>query len=166
MYLTKLPIIKGDDYCKHQVIKSIFPGDQKVLFQENNTGITVLSGSVCDNTSTEVDFLSYTNGNKYAFTIRLNPVRRDIKTKKRVSIDTQLVKEWIRNHLRLAGVEANFQYIREGTRRSVKQGKTVSFSSVLCFGVLTIINEDLFIESLKNGIGHGKGFGFGLINVF
>lgn len=165
MYLTKLSPISGDDYKKHQMIKDIFPGDQKVLFQVNDMGITVIS-EVAVTDSVEIDLSSYTLGSKHPFTLRLNPVTRDIRTKKRIAMDVPLVKGWIRGRLKSAGVEADFQYIREGTRRSVKQGKVISFCSILCFGVLTIIDVKLFQEALLSGVGHGKGIGFGLINVF
>lgn len=166
MYLTKIQSIKGDDYYKHQIIKNLFSGDQKVLFQENDSGITVVSEKSSGSDSTTIDLSSYSVGGKHPFTLRLNPAKRDMKTKKRVAIEAQLVKGWVLKQLKAAGIEADFQYLREGIRRSAKQGKTVSFSSVLCFGVLTITDLNLFQEALKNGIGHGKGFGFGLINVF
>lgn len=166
MYLTNLSVIEGDDYYKHQIIKSFFPGDQKVLFQENDDGVTVVSEKPSGSNSTAIDLSSYSVGDKLSFTLRLNPTKRDMKTKKRVALDALLVKEWIRKQLKAAGVEANFQYLREGIRRSNKDGKTVSFSSVLCFGVLTIADINIFCEVLGKGIGHGKGFGFGLINIF
>jgi CRISPR-associated protein Cas6/Cse3/CasE subtype I-E len=169
MYLTQLPIKAGDDYQQHQAIRNIFPGDQKILFQSHDAGVLVLSDKkpeAIDVSVMDVNVSSYENGGKYAFTIRLNPVKRDINTKKRVAIEADMVKAWIRKQLSSAGVDVIFQYVREGTRRSFRQGKKVSLVSVLCFGVLTIKDADTFQKALVSGIGHGKGFGFGMLNVF
>lgn len=168
MYLTQIPIAKGDDYRQHQYIRNIFPGDQKVLFQQHDSGILILSYSkpIGNFTTKEVDITSFEKGGRYAFTLRLNPVKRDIKSHKRVALDAEQVKAWIKKQLSGVGVDATFQYIREGTRRSMKQDKKMSFVSVLCFGFVTVKDAALFRSAVEGGIGHGKGFGFGLLNVF
>ena len=169
MYITKLSPVLGDDYKVHQKVREIFPAGQKVLFQRCDEGVFVMSERkpVDDKLLyNEVDTSLYSNGYQHAFTLRLNPTKRDIKTKKRVSIEPLLTREWIKRKLDAIGIEANFQYIREGMRCSIRQGKTISLTSVLIFGVLTIKNSDIFQESFLNGIGHGKGFGFGFINLF
>jgi CRISPR system Cascade subunit CasE len=169
MYLTQLPNVPEDDYQVHQKIRKIFPENQKVLFQRCDEEVFILSNKKPETEGLsvkEIDISSYKNGGLYAFTLRLNPAKRDIKTGKRVAIDPTLTKDWIKKQLCTIGIEANFQYIREGTRRSLRQEKTVSFVSILCFGSLTIKDTNLFQKALTNGVGHGKGFGFGLINIF
>jgi CRISPR-associated protein Cas6/Cse3/CasE subtype I-E len=169
MYITKLPGIDGDSYRKHQVIRQMFPGDQRVLFQKNDEGILVLSdlSSVTEGLdSKELDTSSYKNGGQYAFSLRLNPVKRDIKTRKRVALDPDQVKGWVTKQLSSVGIDSNFQYIREGVQRSDRQGKAISLVSILVFGVLTIKDDLLFYKALRGGIGHGKGLGFGFLNVF
>ena len=42
---------------------------------------------------------------------------------------------------------------------------TLTFNSVLFKGVLTITNSNKFLNTLKNGIGSGKAFGFGLLSI-
>jgi CRISPR-associated protein Cas6/Cse3/CasE, subtype I-E/ECOLI len=170
MYLTRLPNAPEDDYQVHQKIRKMFPGNQKILFQRCDEGIFILSekkpGTVIS--VKEIDISIYANGGQFPFSLRLNPAKRDKKTGKRVAIDPLEVKEWIKKQLssNAVGIEANFQYLREGIRRSIRQGKTVSLVSVLTFGVLTIKDASLFQKALTGGIGHGKGFGFGLINLF
>jgi CRISPR-associated protein Cas6/Cse3/CasE subtype I-E len=167
MYLTQLPIIAKDDYALHQHIRQMIPGDQKVLFQRNNEGVTIFSERKPDGVdSKEIDTSLYTVGGKYTFTLRLNPAKKDIRTKKRVALDPEQVKSWIREKLSSIGATVDFQYIREETRRSVRKEKVVSLASVLCFGFLSITDADLFRKALVNGIGHGKGLGFGFINLF
>ena len=169
MYLTQLPNVPVDDYQVHQKVREIFPKGQKVLFQRCDGGVFILSEKKPDAEGLsvkEVDISSYKDGGQHPFTLRLNPAKRDIKTHKRVAVDPNLTKEWIKKQLTAVGIETNFQYIREGTRLSFRQEKTVSLVSVLIFGVLTIKDSGLFQKALVGGIGHGKGFGFGLINLF
>jgi len=170
MYLTKIPDIPGDDYQLHQKIRTFFPDPKdRVLFQRNDLGIFILSkNKPIKNTitTTDIDITTYMNGNKHPFTLRINTVEKSIKTKKRIAIQAKDIKSWLNKKLQNAGIEANFQYIPEGTHRSIRKNCTISFSSVLSFGVLTIIDQDLFRKTLINGLGRCKGFGFGLINVF
>ena len=167
--MTKLPNASGDDYQVHQKVRKMFPGNQKALFQRCDEGTFIFSEKkpdAVDFSIKEIVLSAYVNGGQYPFTLRLNPAKRDMKTGKRIAIDALEVKEWIKKQLSSIGIEANFQYIREGTRRSIRQGKTVSLISVLTFGVLTVKDTGLFQKALIDGIGHGKGFGFGLINLF
>src|SRR4030042_3591296 len=82
MYLTQIPIVQGDDYKQHQNVKKIFPGDQKVLFQQHDAGVLVLSASkpIGALDTKEANLSTFVEGGKYAFSLRLNPVKRDIKT--------------------------------------------------------------------------------------
>ena len=168
MYLTQMSMVEGDDYQQHQAVRGVFPGDQKVLFQQSDSGLTILSSEKpVGLQSQEIDISSQAvEGKQYSFTIRLNPVKRDIKTHKRVVLDNDSVKPWITQQLNRAGVEVKFQYIKEGIRRSVKQGKTISLVSVICFGFLTVKNVADFRRALEGGLGHGRGLGFGMLNIF
>jgi CRISPR-associated protein Cas6/Cse3/CasE subtype I-E len=166
MYITELSIIDGDNYKQHQYIRKIFQGDQKVLFQKTDSCIIVLSSNKSNKECKEVDLSNYNNIDSYTFSIRLNPSKRDNKSKKRVAIDIQNTKKWIREKLEKNGIEANFQYIPEGINRSKKENKTISLNSVLCFGSLKIKDFNLFSNAVLNGIGNAKGLGFGLLNIF
>ena len=170
MYLTKIPDKPIDDYQLHQEIKSIFPDpNDRVLFQRNDIGAFILSKNkpVIDTiTSIDIALNKYITGNKHPFTLRINTVEKSFKTKKRIAIQAKNTKSWLNKKLQTAGIIADFQYIPEGIRRSIRKNCVVSFYSILSFGVLTIVDQDLFRQALVNGIGRGKGFGFGLINVF
>jgi CRISPR-associated protein Cas6/Cse3/CasE subtype I-E len=169
MYLTLIPVVNGDDYQQHKNVRQIFPGDQKVLFQQSDSCIAVVSPEkpVGNFQTKEIDAsTSFVEGKQYPFTMRLNPAKRDLNTHKRVAIEADRVKSWINKKLLGAGVEAKFQYIREGVRRSIKQNKTISLVSVLCFGVITIKDVTAFQQALIGGVGNSKGLGFGMLNVF
>lgn len=167
MHLTRMPVVEGDDYQQHQAVRKVFPGDQKVLFQQSDNCLTILSSEKpVGLQSQEIDISSQAVvGKQYSFTVRLNPAKRDMKTHKRVALDNDSVKPWITQQLNKAGVNAKFQYIKEGIRRSAKQGKTISIASVICFGFLTVKDVESFRKALESGIGNGKGMGFGLLNI-
>lgn len=170
MYTTKINSAIGDDYKQHQVIRQIFPGDQKILFQQSDCGILITSiTKPIDETLKikEIDLSSIAvTGEQFTFSLRLNPTRRDRKKRKRVALEDPQIRPWIEKQLKEIGVDAQFQFIKEGMRRSIKQGDTISFFSVMCIGVLTVKDSGRFQKALENGIGHGKGFGFGLLNIF
>lgn len=166
MYLSILDKICGDDYRVHQHVRGIFEGNQNVMFQVTDSNIIVMSDRKAVNIeSKEIDINKYKNGN-YSFSIRLNPSKRDIKTGKRVKIDPALVKAWIREKFEKNGINARFQYIPEGIRNSKKGNNTISLNSVLCFGTFSVIDFNLFEAAMLNGIGNGKGLGFGMFNIF
>lgn len=166
MFLTKLNKIDGDDYKVHQYVRSIFEGDQRVLFHVTDSEIIVISENKSNNIPSEKVDLNNYKDKVCNFCIRINPSKRDIKTRKIVGIDLENVKSWLKNKFISNGIEANFQYIPEGTRNSKKGNKTISIFSVLCFGSFKISNFDLFEKAVKNGIGREKGFGFGMLNIF
>ena len=169
MYLTKINM-DGDDYKVHQAIRDIFPGGQRVLFQRSDVNALVLSKErpVKDGLEVkEVDLSSLAIvGEQYIFTLRLNPAKRDIKTKKRVALSEQETRTWVEDKLKGTGVVSKFKYSREGSRRSMKGDMKISLASVLCYGVLTVKDPDLFRQAIEQGIGHGKGLGFGFLNIF
>jgi len=166
MYLTKLNRIGGDDYKVHQYVRSIFEGEQRVLFHVTDSEIIVISENKSNNVvSEEIDLNGYKD-KICNFCIRINPCKRDAKTRKIIAIELVNVKSWLKKKFIENGIEANFQYIPEGIRRSKKGGQNISIFSVLCFGSFKVLNFDLFEKAINNGIGREKGFGFGMLNVF
>ncbi len=169
MFQIKIPSLPGDDYRVHQHLKSLFPGDWKILFQRADDGIHILTEQkpqeAINEPCREIHASDFEIGSMHSFTIRLNPARRDNKLRKRIPIEAEQTKPWIRQQFENAGVEARFQYIREGIRRSRKNDSTISLNAVLCFGTLTIKDLSRFRDAFQNGIGHAKGLGFGMFNI-
>jgi len=164
MYLTYLPSSSKDDYEAHQLIARLFETSSKKLWQRDDYRITVLSSHPClEGESREITEEDLSQG-QYMVNLRLNPSTR--KNGKRISLPKEKIYGWVKEKLNLAGVEAVFQCTNEGIRRSRKGSSVISLASVLVVGILTVKNQKIFEQSVKNGIGHGKGFGFGLLNVF
>ena len=168
MYLTKVRDPGGDDYRVHQYLMGIFDR-QKILFQRKGFEIDVLSergNADSQDVSGLVDGAGV--GSTMLFTIRLNPVvTRYIDGKnRRVALESNRVRCWIEEVFGKNGFTAEFAIRDEGYRRSQRSSATVTLYSVLVTGVLTVVDPDLFHSAIRKGLGHGKGMGFGLLNVF
>jgi CRISPR system Cascade subunit CasE len=53
----------------------------------------------------------------------------------------------------------------EGLVRGRCDGRTITFLSVLFDGLLRVTDADRFATAVEQGIGSGKGFGFGLLSI-
>jgi len=164
-----LPII-GDDYRVHQEVRKHFERPQRVLFQQTDCCLMALSenspaAGVGRTKEINVDELCQ-QGEQYMFNVRLNPAIRNKKTGKREAISPNKLQGWVANKLSSCGVTAEFKCLPEGVRKSVRGDSTISLNSVMVVGFLTVKDSALFKAALEHGIGHAKGFGFGLLNVF
>lgn len=164
MYLTYLPSSNKDDYEVHQEIARLFETSEKRLWQRDDYRITVLSSQQClRGESREITKEEMSQG-QYMVNLRLNPCIR--KNGKRISMSKDKISNWVKNKLSAAGVDAVVQCINEGVRISRKGNSVITLASVMVVGILTVKNQEVFEQSVMNGVGHGKGFGYGLLNIF
>jgi len=105
------------------------------------------------------------NGQALVFRIRSNPtVKKDGKRLGLIKSDDQL--EWLNRKAKAGGFDlVQLQVVPAGIVNAKKAGATLSFYSVTFQGALKVVDKDKFIETLANGIGSGKGMGFGLLSV-
>jgi CRISPR-associated protein Cas6/Cse3/CasE subtype I-E len=173
-YLTRIYDLAGDDYQVHQKLKTIFNQDD-ILFQKGRFETVVLSTKapavhqppvVTKKISAFLD--SIDSGSEFLFTARLNPVvTKKIDDKgKRYPIEQNRLREWIKNKLEDVGMTAEFIYNTEGPRISMKKEHKITLSSVFVTGMCQVKDVSCFKEALTKGIGHSKGFGFGMLNIF
>ena len=173
-YLTRIYDIDGDDYQVHQKLKNIFDQD-KILFQRGKFETVVLSTKVpaihqpsvvTKQISSFFDSIEY--GSEFLFTARLNPVvTKKIDDKgKRYPVEQSRLQEWINNKMEDAGMIAEFIYNTEGPRISMKKQHKITLSSVFITGMCQVKDVSCFKEALTKGIGHSKGLGFGMLNIF
>lgn len=171
MYISRRsPINESNDYKIHQKVKSLFEGDQKVLWQQNSHSLYVLSelapGKELDDCR-QIDIGDVTQkGEQHIFSIRMNPVYRDTKTRKKIKIDNDKTNEWVNRKLKESGVDAKFKLSFDGYRTYSKNGFEVPAWTVMVKGFLTVIDSEKFRKSLTNGIGNLKFVGYGMINIF
>lgn len=114
------------------------------------------------------DFLQHRN---YKFVVTLNPTRRENKSGKRVPIKTrEEVAMWFsRKSL------SSWGFIVDPARLDVQMlpvmqfkkqdDRYVTHGAASVAGTLCVENRELFIESFKKGIGRGRAFGFGLLQI-
>jgi CRISPR-associated protein Cas6/Cse3/CasE subtype I-E len=173
-YMTRISDIAGDDYQVHQKLKTIFDQDD-ILFQRGKFETVVLSTKApATNHPTAVTkqisaFLDTIDcGSEFLFTARLNPVvTKKIDDKgKRYPIEQSRLKEWINNKMEDAGMVPEFIYNTEGPRVSMKKEHKITLSSVFVTGMCQVKDVSRFKKALTKGIGHSKGLGFGMLNIF
>jgi CRISPR system Cascade subunit CasE len=113
---------------------------------------------------------------RYAFEVRLNPVKRDMKSRKLVPVGTGLsmaqrrekLAEWFSAKSEGWGFVSDRESLQvQDTDVQIfeKQKTQVTQSAAVFIGKLKVTDRDLFVKSFKNGIGRGKGFGFGLLQI-
>jgi CRISPR system Cascade subunit CasE len=173
MKLYKINQASYNNYENHQMLKEMFEGNGNVLYQNNGTSLTVLSnielnpayrnhiGIECVDSIRNI----LTKRDSFAFSIRLNCAKH-VKGK-HVGVLKDDMDDWICSKLSDIGAEITSKSFNvEGNIQSVRKGINVTHSSVLVFGMLAIIDQDKFEETLTNGIGRAKAFGFGMLNIF
>jgi len=173
-YLSRIYDIAGDDYQVHQKLKTVFDQDN-ILFQRGKFETVVLSVNAPVNPPPSIVtkhisafFDSIECGSEYLFTARLNPVvtKKTDNKGKRYPVERNKLRDWIDNKLESSGMIAEVIYRTEGPRISIKKEHTITLSSVFITGMCTVKDNVRFKKALITGIGHSKGFGFGMINIF
>jgi len=168
VFLTRIDDVDGDDYRAHQHVMALFE-KQRVLFQRKGHEILVLSKKPRPD-SEDVSGItdSATEGQRFLFRLRVNPaVTRFLDGKnRRVGMPAEKIEPWLDALFAKHGFAADYVTRREGLRLSRKGENSISLLSVLAIGVLTVKDTGKFRAAVSNGIGHGKGLGFGLLNIF
>lgn len=173
-----------DDYSLHRFVYSLFPLENKpdnprILYADKGyergmRKIYILSHIVptverVGNISTiqvSERFLEY---NQYRFEVILNPVKRDSRTGKNIPIKGVLpLLKWFVEKAPSWG----FQACEENLEVFVLQTMTFRKGDMNCLfnrakfkGILSVSDRSLFQQSFINGLGRGKSFGFGLLQL-
>lgn len=112
-------------------------------------------------------FLSHDH---YGLTVTINPSKRDKRTGKIVPVKgREAIADWF---IRRAEASWGFSLLAEHllveevkVQTFEKEGRTVTHGSARIKGELTVIDRDRFIQSFIHGIGRGRAFGFGLLQI-
>ena len=113
------------------------------------------------------DFLAH---ECYAFEVTLNPGKRDHQTGKVVPVrGREAIEQWFKAHAPKSwGFSVNPGNLQTGqlsVQTFEKSGNTITHGSATLKGELTVIDQDCFTKSFTQGIGRGRAFGFGLLQI-
>lgn len=194
LYLSRSDIIAldiRDTYSLHRIVYSLFDdirSDQQKLesvpsgFLYVDKGgdwehrkLLILSDRApnppqyghIESTILEESFLMHDH---YGFEITLNPTKRDPSTGKTIPIrGRETIKEWfIKKAPVLFGFEVKVEKLQIQSldvKVFDKKGHRVTQGSASLIGELFVTDRSKFIDSFKKGIGRGKAFGFGLLQL-
>jgi len=173
-----------DDYSLHRLIYSLFPLEKKaenprILYADGGVerGFRkVLVQSQIPPEGPETLKMSsivipdrFYSAESYRFEAVLNPVRKEAATGKLLPVTGQMnVLEWFLAHAEKWGFSADRNTLEAFVRSSrsfEKDGSTCRFNRVLFRGNLAVADREKFLTSCRNGIGRGKAFGFGLLQL-
>lgn len=113
---------------------------------------------------------SFLSHERYAVTVTINPSKRDKLTGKIQPVKgREAIADWFIRRAKASWgfvIHAEHLLIEETTVQNFeKEGKTVTHGSARIKGELKVIDRDRFIQSFINGIGRGRAFGFGLLQI-
>lgn len=115
-------------------------------------------------------FMGFANHNEYAFEIIINPAKRNNTTGKIVSIrGREEIEQWfIKRANESYGFKVNpmsIQTEQMSVQTFEKSGQAVTHSSATIKGQLIVTDRKFFVNSFTQGLGRGKSFGFGLLQI-
>lgn len=113
------------------------------------------------------DFLSYRH---YRFTVCLNPTKRDSQTRKLTPIrGREAISAWFCQRASIWGFHVDPQQVQvDGVKvMQFDAGvqKNVTLQQATLSGRLTVVEPNLFESSFMSGVGRGRAFGCGLLQI-
>lgn len=189
MFLTKLIVDRKsnkelrleDPYAVHRFIYSLFPGNKRDFLYYESTAkeysrvfliLSRMQPIVPEYGELQIkrvpeDFL---NGNVYGFQVKLNPSRRSGETRKIVPIkNREEILAWFlekQENFGFSVEEETLEVFDIGVQSMVVGDRgTLTHSQATVKGVLHVTDREAFYQSFENGIGRGKAFGFGLLQL-
>lgn len=189
-YLTKLfldaaALRKGnirDDYSIHRLVYSLFPLEQersRFLYADKGSVrggrlLLVLSEKEPNvpeyvTSATTIISENFFRFSDYRFEIDLNPVKKEKESGKRRAVTGQLdLLNWFIAHSEKWGFQADARSLEvsiKPVRQFSKDGTVCTFNHTFFRGRLHVTDQEKFRESFFAGLGHGKAFGFGLLQL-
>ncbi|UAN18695.1 type I-E CRISPR-associated protein Cas6/Cse3/CasE [Enterobacter asburiae] len=150
---------KGGDFCSRKVL---IVSDRQPATQVEGKYGKVISTPISDS------FLAHS---RYRFQVQVNPVRKDKQSGKRVAVKGHIdIAQWfLQRAANSWGFEVAPQTLQidaiEVLQFQDKVGRQVTIGKAHIQGQLTVTNLQQFHHSFKNGIGKGRAFGCGLLQI-
>ena len=180
-----------DDYSLHRVVYSMFEdrrseaeknasvpsgflyadkgGDSNgrlILLLSDREPLKPAHGTLESKTVDE-KFLAF---DRYRFEVLINPTKRDNQSRKIIALrDRDEITRWFIDKAPASwgfSVQpATLQLKTLQVKQFVKQSHSVTHGGAELTGDLEVVDRALFIKSFQQGIGRGRAFGFGLLQI-
>lgn len=143
---------------------------RKVLIVSNRLPLERVEGQYGTVLSKPVS-TSFLNYPRYRFNVQVNPVRKDKQSGKRIAVKGRAdIAQWFLQRAPQSwGFEVDPQTLQvdaiEVLQFPDKAGREVTLGKAHLQGQLTVIDPQRFQSSFKNGIGKGRAFGCGLLQI-
>lgn len=113
------------------------------------------------------DFLDH---NQYRFEILVNPVTRDSSSRRLMPVKgREAIAQWfMEKSLKSHGFAVDKQTLqvnKMAVHSFEKKGDQVTLNSASIQGYLTVTNREQFTHSFQQGVGRGRAFGLGLLQI-
>ena len=185
LFLDAAALRKGnirDDYSIHRLVYSLFPLEQersRFLYADKGSVrggrlLLVLSEKEPNvpeyvTSATTIISENFFRFSDYRFEIDLNPVKKEKESGKRRAVTGQLdLLNWFIAHSGKWGFQADARSLEvsiKPVRQFSKDGTVCTFNHAFFRGRLHVTDQEKFRESFFAGLGHGKAFGFGLLQL-
>ncbi|HEY9814404.1 MAG TPA: type I-E CRISPR-associated protein Cas6/Cse3/CasE [Candidatus Obscuribacterales bacterium] len=183
----------SDAHKLHQRIMQAFPDDLEsdrprqdlhILFrQEPDSNVVLVQSAIAPNWSIlpsgylqehhqkewQLDIDQCSSGRILQFRLRANPSKRDNQTRKTIGLFHEadqvawLQRQAERCGFRLHGIDVipspNVFGIKKGGKAPIR------ITTALYQGVLEVVEPELFLNAVRQGIGRGKSYGCGLLSI-
>ncbi len=141
-------------------------GGRRILLLSNRPPSPPAHGELICKTIPD-DFLEQ---DRYGFEVTVNPTRRDSASGKLVAVrGREAVSEWFIERARRSwGFSVDpvrLQILNLGVQRIRKGEQLLTHGSATLKGVLQVSDRERFRSSFRQGIGRGRAFGFGLLQI-
>lgn len=182
-----------DDYSVHRVVYSLFEdlrndkeklagsargflyadkgGDhtcRKILFLSNRAPVRTDLGCIRTKDVPE----SFLQAELYRFEVTVNAVKRDIRTEKIVPVKGRAdILRWFAERapkswgFSVADNICEVKTVEVSKFNKVANAAPVVIQKATVTGILKVTDRNLFIQSFEHGIGRGKAFGCGLLQI-
>ena len=171
------PDVRSDHENQSHIQSGIVYADQggdfhgrKVLMVSDRQPATHVDGQYGEVISKPIadSFLSYS---RYRFKVQVNPVRKEKQTGKRVAVTGRAdIAQWFLHRASTSwGFDVDPQTLQIDTidvqQFNDKEGRKITLGKAHIQGMLTVSDQQQFRNSFKNGIGKGRAFGCGLLQI-
>ena len=159
---------QGGEYNGYQSVRKVLmisdrPPASEVKDEQGNLYGEVICKSLAE------EFLSHA---RYQFKVQVNPVRKDKQSGKRMAIKGRdATRQWFMDRapkswgFEVDPTQLQIHAIDVLQFRKQKDGPDITIGKAHIQGVLTVTDPEKFKQSFKHGIGKGRAFGCGLLQI-